>query len=536
MNFLKNLKMKYKLIFSFIFMIVMTLVVSSIAIQSLNSNLVIADNVHQLVDVRYNRLAQSSAIASQLNNDIANYLSPGRQTSENLKVVQDTINKAQESVMALDINYNREIIGTLQEETKKYISDFQTIIVPLVEAGKPFDALAYYLSDMQPLASTITDQYTAFTKEFMKSVGNNVAQLRDTSAIYVVVVVTIIALIFGISLSLLISNYITRKINEQVDVAKAIAHNDLSVAINNDSNDELGELAHAINDMRRDLSESISMIINVANDLSNNLETVNQDSTNIENKAKIVEDQAITVAAASDEMVSTTQDIAKNCENAAAASEQTRRTTNESMDVVRLTVQDIKEQNLSIQDNAQKIQTLADQSQKIGSIVSTIEDIAAQTNLLALNAAIEAARAGEAGRGFAVVADEVRALASRTTKSTQEISQMVSQIQNDANVATQSMGTSVENMDRVANKASDLENMLNRVLDDVNAANSQITQIATAAEEQTTATSEISSNMQHITDQTKDVYKNAHSSMETVEATIGSLRDLLQSLSRFKLC
>lgn len=220
----------------------------------------------------------------------------------------------------------------------------------------------------------------------------------------------------------------------------------------------------------------------------------------------------MTVAAASDEMVSTTSDIAKNCHVAQETSESARVETNHGVDRVRATVMRIKEQAESSKDDASKVIKLAEQSSKIASIVGTIEDIAAQTNLLALNAAIEAARAGEAGRGFAVVADEVRALASRTAESTKEISAMVAGVQSDSEEATNSMNNSVEQMRLVAEEASDLENTLAVIRDAVNNVNSQIVQIANAAEQQINATSEISNNMQGISEmaqQSVDVATNA---------------------------
>ena len=262
---------------------------------------------------------------------------------------------------------------------------------------------------------------------------------------------------------------------------------------------------------------------------------MNKSSQDVVDAAKTAESQTVTVAAAADEMVSTTADIARNCESAAAVSDDSKHITLMGMDVVRTTVDQIRDQSERTNQDALKIQALADQTQKIGFIVGTIDEIAAQTNLLALNAAIEAARAGEAGRGFAVVADEVRALASRTTKSTQEISSMVSQIQNDANVATQSMESSVSNMNTVAEKAGELETSLNSVLDKVNAVNTQITQIATAAEEQTTATSEISTNMQGITTATQIVFDKSQSAIATTEKSVVSIRDLVENLSKFKL-
>ena len=203
--------------------------------------------------------------------------------------------------------------------------------------------------------------------------------------------------------------------------------------------------------------------------------------------------------------------------------------------MIRATIEDIRNQSEYTKNDAAKVQALAKQTQDIGSIVGTIDEIAAQTNLLALNAAIEAARAGEAGRGFAVVADEVRALASRTSASTQEISAMVHQVQKDAADATNSMSTSVDNINAVADRAATIEGTLNSILDNVGQVNDQIRMIATAAEEQTTATSEISTNMQKISADTEEIVRAAEEASGHIDSSVGSIGELVNNLARFKL-
>jgi methyl-accepting chemotaxis protein len=188
-----------------------------------------------------------------------------------------------------------------------------------------------------------------------------------------------------------------------------------------------------------------------------------------------------------------------------------------------------------VRASAQTVASLGTRSDQIGQIVGTIEDIADQTNLLALNAAIEAARAGEQGRGFAVVADEVRALAERTTRATREISEMIKAIQLETKDAVSSMNEGVHEVERGTEQAKHSGEALERILDQINNLAMQVNQIATAAEEQTATTSEISSNMLRITDIGKSVSDNAHASALEASHLNTDAEALLGSLAKFKL-
>lgn len=309
---------------------------------------------------------------------------------------------------------------------------------------------------------------------------------------------------------------------------------DLTQTIPVTSKDEIGGLAQGVN---RLISKIHTIMVHVAEDaiqLSAAAQQLSSTSQQMVIGIQEVSSQAGNVATASEEMATTSCEIANNCVTAADLSQQATTAAASGTDVVERTITVMERIATKVQESAATIESLGVRSDQIGEIVGTIEDIADQTNLLALNAAIEAARAGEQGRGFAVVADEVRALAERTTRATREISSMITAIQAETRDAVITMNKGVVEVGEGTSEATKSGNALQEILEQVNAVTSQVSQIAAAAEQQTATTGEISSNIHQITEL---IHETERGIRETATATAQLAvlgEDLLRQCAQFK--
>jgi methyl-accepting chemotaxis protein len=342
-------------------------------------------------------------------------------------------------------------------------------------------------------------------------------------------------IVIGLIEALVLARLLTAPLRTLARKAAQIAEGDLNVTIEQQSRDEVGQLSAAFGTMTGNLRDLIGRLSDTSQRLSSASNELKATAQQITTGTEEVSAQAGTVAVASEEMAATSSDIANNCYLAAESAQQAATTTQQGFAVVEKTVQGIRLRGEEARVNARNIESLGERSDQIGAIVATIEDIADQTNLLALNAAIEAARAGEQGRGFAVVADEVRALAERTTRATREIGEMIKAIQNETALAIVSMEAGVKGSEQGVTEASQLETELHGILEQVNSVSMQVSQIATAAEQQTATTSEITNNITQITQVVQDTSRGAQKSADAA-SELSAKADELQSLIRhFKI-
>ncbi|WP_061239253.1 methyl-accepting chemotaxis protein [Ectopseudomonas composti] len=335
-----------------------------------------------------------------------------------------------------------------------------------------------------------------------------------------------LALLFGLGAAIMISLAIVRPLKRVIGLAESIASGDLSVHIEQDRRDEIGQLLAAmqgmagnLRDMVGRLQSGVAQISGAAQTLSATAEQTRQGV----NGQKMETDQ---VATAMSQMTATVHEVARNAEAAAASTEQADQRVGSGNQVVRQTLQRIEQLAGAMEATTASIQRLSQDTQRIDAVLDVIKSVAEQTNLLALNAAIEAARAGEQGRGFAVVADEVRALAKRTQQSTAEIESLIAALREGSRRAVADMEQSSSLVGLTVDDANQTEGALAAIAEAVSLISEMNQQIAAAAEEQTAVAEEINRSVTSI----RDIADQSATAMDETAASSIQLAELGREL------
>ena len=329
--------------------------------------------------------------------------------------------------------------------------------------------------------------------------------------------------------------YLAASVDEMLKAMNKFAEGDLTVSLQVRKEDEIGSLYNGFNRAVENMNQMICQVGIAAEAAANAATEISASSMQLSDSAQTQSLQSSDVAAAVEEMVQTIVDNSRNATRTAEVASENGDVAREGGEVVEQTVEKIRQIATVVNDSAATVEQLGISSQQIGEIAQVIDEIADQTNLLALNAAIEAARAGEQGRGFAVVADEVRKLAERTTKATTEIAQMIHSIQEGAKRAVEAMqrgSNEVGEGIRLADKAGEA---LSRVVSGTAGTVDMVSQIAAASEEQSATSEQISRSVEQIATISDEAANGIRQITMSTESLNKLTVELNQLVSRFKV-
>jgi len=463
--------------------------------------------------------------------------------------------------------YHDEILVALDELTGVYAETDEYVMAQAETkhaAWQVFETeTREAIKEAQGHLNTLVDHF----KDRSFTAVNEVNSSLDSS-VNLGTVLTIVALVIGLLAAFSITRGITRPLKKVVEATKtmnqefqnmeevveSIASNDLtcqiketaSVNLDINSKDEVGTLVASIEDslackdrMSVSMQRMVANLNNMVQSLAANAHELSTATTEVastsEQMSRGAKDQTMQVTQVSTAVEEMTATVVESSKNASDASEGARSAADTAQDggrIVNDTIQGMQSIANTVRESAESIGKLASSADQIGEIIGVIDDIADQTNLLALNAAIEAARAGEQGRGFAVVADEVRKLAERTGKATGEITEMIQGIQGETKEAVEAMESGIQQVDSGRELADTAGNSLTQIVEFSQRVMDMIQQIATATEQQSVAAEEISKNIEHVASISRESAAGAEQSAaaaEQVNRQAEGLRGLVES-------
>ena len=446
-----------------------------------------------------------------------------RRDNQHLRQAEELIDRAsgrlRDLTKLLEVPEDQNTVATVLRAVDQY----KTL---LRELSNNLDSRPDVIADIERRLVTNAREMVSGTKALQDIQIERMAD-QYSLAILEIVGIAIVGLIAAVLIAWTMIRAITGPINQTVEVANKVASGDLTVTVTSNRSDEFGVLLAAFGTMVTRLRELIRQIDTGASNIASSSEELSAVTNQTRQGVADQRDQTDQVATAMNEMVATVSDVAKSAEAAFAAAQHASQKSGEGETAVNETLTYVTDLNGQIGTVMTQLKGLQSDTQNIGTVLDVIKSVAEQTNLLALNAAIEAARAGEQGRGFAVVADEVRSLAQRTQSSATEIESLISNLVSSAETSVSTMEKGSKLAEQTLERARSAGGTIQEMAEAVEEIRQYNSQIATAAEQQTSVAEDINQNVTLI----RDVGEQSATSTEQVSAASEELARLAEGLS-----
>ena len=464
---------------------------------------------------------------------------------DQLKETVGLVRRINQEISAFLINYekgidspdDRKLFEDFKSSYAKYLSYQERIldgVLASVERGDEIEVANGPLASAADQMMAALNKLIRFNEQGAVHAADQTRKAFD-AAVFMIVVALILILMLMVVIAIVLTRSIVSPLSEAVIVADRVSSGDLTQNIHVTGSDEPAHLLIALKRMQDSLHETIEKISESSNMLasaSEELHAVTEDTNRGLNQQSAEIDQAATAV---NQMTAAVEEVARNAVNTADDSKAADKSTYQGREKVSQALESINRLVGNVSDTSEEVKLLAQNANEISQVLVVIRSIAEQTNLLALNAAIEAARAGEAGRGFAVVADEVRALAYRTQQSTGEIEKMIEGIQSGTDRAVDAMNESQERANgtlQVAREANDALDVIGEAIASINQKNLVI---ASASEEQAQVAREVDKNLVNIRDLSMQTSAGANQTNASSQELSRLAVDLHAMVSKFRL-